>query len=79
MQTIKAYFDGNVFVPIDKITVPTNQRAVVTLVGDVAEDKIQRQNSGKSYLRYTGALSDESRAEIEAILQDTARVDINEW
>ncbi|MDR2179797.1 MAG: hypothetical protein LBP21_05785 [Synergistaceae bacterium] len=37
------------------------------------------QQSGKAYLRYAGALSNESCAEIEAILQDTQRVDLNEW
>jgi hypothetical protein len=79
MQTIRAYFDGNVFVPIDKITAVTSQRAAVTLIGDATGEKIQRQNPEKSYLRYAGALSDESYAEIEAILQDTERADINEW
>jgi tRNA(fMet)-specific endonuclease VapC len=78
MQTIRAYFDGNVFVPIDKITAVTSQRAAVTLIGDATGEKIQRQNPEKSYLRYAGALSDESRVEIEAILHDTQRVDINE-
>jgi hypothetical protein len=56
-----------------------NQRAVVTLIGDIPENKTKQQNSEKSYLRYAGTLSDESRAEIEAILQDTEHIDINEW
>jgi hypothetical protein len=79
MQTIKAYFDGNVFIPIDRITAAINQRAVVTLIGDVPENTTKQRDSEKSYLRYAGALSDESYAEIEAILQDTERIDINEW
>jgi hypothetical protein len=79
MQTVKAYFDGNVFVPIDQITAAINQRAVVTLIGDVPENETKQRNSEKSYLRYAGALSDESYAEIKTILQDTERVDINEW
>jgi hypothetical protein len=79
MQTVKAYFDGNVFIPTDRITAAINQRAVVTLIGGVPENKTRQQNSEKSYLRYAGALSDESYAEIKAILQDTERADINEW
>jgi hypothetical protein len=79
MQTVKAYYDGNVFVPIDRITAPINQMAIVTLIGDVPETKTKRQSSEKSCLRYAGVLSDESYAEIKAILQDTERTDINDW
>jgi molybdopterin synthase catalytic subunit len=79
MQTVKAHFDGNVFIPIDRITAAVNQRAVVTFTGYVPENKTKRQGSEKSYLRYAGVLSDESRVEIEAVLQDTERSDINEW
>jgi hypothetical protein len=68
MQTVKAYFDGNVFIPLDQITAAVNQRAVVTLIGDVPKNKTQQKSSGKSCLRYVGALSDESYAEIKAIL-----------
>jgi hypothetical protein len=42
-------------------------------------DDVPQSNTEKTYLRYAGALSDESRSEIEAILQDARRVDINEW
>ncbi|MDR0445063.1 MAG: hypothetical protein LBG98_02140 [Puniceicoccales bacterium] len=74
MQTVKAYFDGNVFVPVEHIQATKNQKAVVMLLDDIPQS-----NTGKTYLRYAGALSDESYSEIEAILQDTRRVDINEW
>jgi hypothetical protein len=74
MQTVKAYFDGNAFIPVGHIQATKNQKAVVTLLDDALQG-----NTEKTYLRYAGALSDESRSEIEAILQDARRVDINEW
>jgi hypothetical protein len=76
MQTIKVYFDGNVFIPIDQIRAAVNQRAVVTLIDDAPENKIKSRQPEKPYLRYAGALSDDSRAEIEAVLRDTERVDV---
>jgi hypothetical protein len=79
MQTIKAYFDGDVFIPIDQIRAAVNQRAIVTLIDDAPENKIKSRQPEKSYMRYAGALSDDSRAEIEAVLRDTECVDINEW
>ena len=79
MQTVKAYFDGNAFVPVGQIKATKNQGAVVTLLDDIPHDDISQSNTGKAYLRYAGALSDESCAEIEAILQDTRRIDINGW
>jgi hypothetical protein len=46
---------------------------------DTFLDDVPLSDTEKTFLRYAGALSDESRSEIEAILQDARRVDINEW
>jgi hypothetical protein len=79
MQTIQAYFDGSVFIPVEQITVEMNQKAIITILDNEKDSEFPRQKAGKSFLRFAGAISDENYLELEDILRDTRHVDINEW
>ena len=73
MQSIRAYFDGTAFVPVDTANIKRNQSAVITLVDD---DFVKEE---KDIDKYFGCLSKESYDEIMEALKDTEQVDINEW
>ena len=78
MQTIEAYYDGRVFVPIAPVDVRVNERAVITIF-ESAAGKRPKWKSDKAYLNYVGTLSDENYDEIMKILEDTGKIDANEW
>ena len=74
MKTVRAVFDGQVFVPVTPIEAGKNQLAIITVLDifDIKENK-------KAYLEYAGMLSDDSYSEITGILSDTQRIDAHEW
>ena len=72
MEAVKAYYDGNVFIPLEPIRAKRNQPAIITLLDN---DK----SSDKPHLRFIGALSQESYDEISKALIDTQKVDVDEW
>ena len=72
MEAVRAYYDGNVFVPIEPVRAKRNQSAIITLIND---DK----SKDKPHLKFIGALSQESYEEISKALADTQRVDADEW
>ena len=74
MDTIQAYYNGSVFVPLVSVKARLNQPAVITIL-DTANTKV----SGSRYTEFFGTLSAESYSEITEALKDTERVDINEW
>ena len=71
MKTVKAVFDGQVFVPVTPIKAKKNQVAIITILDDI--DYI-REN--KAYLEYAGALSDDDYTEIADILKADTPIDI---
>ena len=73
MIAVKAYYDGNVFVPIEPVKANRNQSAIIAVLDD---DKIIEN---KSHLKFIGTLSQESYEEISKALVDTQRVDADEW
>jgi hypothetical protein len=74
LATIQAYYDGSVFVPLVPVKAKLNQPALITIL------EVSDMNAnGHNYVAYFGALSAESYAEIIEALQDTERVDVNEW
>jgi len=74
VKTVKALFDGQVFVPMTPIKAEKNQLAIITLL-----DNYATTGNKKAFLKYAGLLSDDSYIEINNILKDTQRIDIHEW
>ena len=74
MDTIQAYYNGSVFIPIAPVKAQLNQPALITIL----EDANVTINSN-CLLDFFGALSAESYSEIIEALKDTERVDVNEW
>ena len=74
MKTVKAYFNGQVFVPVSPIKAKINQIAIITIL-----DGSDLTMDSKPYLKYAGALAHENYLELVEILKDTEQVDANEW
>jgi hypothetical protein len=74
MKAVKAYYDGQAFIPLTPVTAVKNQAAIVTILDD-----FEKKGRAKAYLRYAGALSNENCAELTEILKDTQKVDSDEW
>ena len=72
MDAVRAYYDGNVFVPIEPVRATKNQPAIITIL-----DK--EKSVDKPHLKFIGTLSQESFEEISLALADTQRIDANEW
>jgi predicted DNA-binding antitoxin AbrB/MazE fold protein len=73
METIEAYYDGSVFVPLAPVKAKQNQHVVVTFV---EPKKREAKNDIDSLF---GVLSRESYEEIMEALKDTERIDVDEW
>ena len=74
MNTIQAYYNGRVFVPLSPVNAKINQSAIITIL-EAENTKV----SGNSYDEFFGAMDAESYKEIMGALKDTERVDVNEW
>jgi len=72
MVAVKAYYDGSVFVPVEPVKARRNQPAIITILDD---GKVVE----KPHYRFIGVLSQESYEEICSSLEDTQKVDANEW
>jgi hypothetical protein len=74
MTTIKAYYDGQVFVPENPVAATINQKAIITLL-----DEETASNSQKNQLlSLAGSISHEDYLEIEKALEDTEKVNPND-
>lgn len=67
METIQAYYDGHVFIPLTPVRAVLNQPALVTVL------EFTKIN------HFFGALSEESYLEFEEALKDCERVDASDW
>jgi hypothetical protein len=74
METVKAYYDGHAFVPLFPVYVDKNRAAIITILDNVVDD-----TSEKRYLQYAGKLSDDNYQELTEVLQDTRKIDKDEW
>jgi predicted DNA-binding antitoxin AbrB/MazE fold protein len=41
METVRAYYDGNVFVPLSPVSVKLNQRVIITMLDEISSKKIK--------------------------------------
>jgi len=74
MESIQAYYNGSVFVPITPVKAKLNQPALITIL-----ETPNTKSGDNSYVEFFGALSAESYSEIIDALNDTERVDVSEW
>ena len=72
MIAVKAYYDGNVFIPVEPVKARKNQNAIITILD------IERKND-KPHKDFIGILSLENSNEICRALLDTQKVDTDEW
>ena len=76
MLALKGYFNGNEFVTFEKVDIKKNQKVIITVLDEYIETK---NNKDKPYMKYVGVLDTESVKEIQEALEDTEKVDKNEW
>jgi hypothetical protein len=74
MLAVKAYYNGNVFVPLVPVNTKQNQSAIITILDD-----IEPNVADNSFKKFIGKLSRESCEEITKALMETQRIDHNEW
>jgi len=74
METIQAYYNGSVFVPLVPVNVKLNQPVLITVL-----ETVNAKVEGNHYIEFFGALSAENYLEITEALKDTEKVDLNEW
>jgi hypothetical protein len=74
MEAVKAYYDGHVFVPMFPVKTAKNRAAIITMLDNEILD-----DSPKNYVQYAGKLSDDAYRELTNILQDTGKIDENDW
>lgn len=75
MVTVKARYDGYVFVPESPVAAEINQEATITL----SDGKALGASKKERLLSFAGSISHEEYLEIEKALEDTGRVNLNEW
>ena len=73
MIAVKAYYDGNAFVPLNPVKAKLNQSAIITILDDV------EAGLPKPFEKYVGKLSNTDYVEITEALLETQKVDANEW
>jgi hypothetical protein len=74
VEAVKAYYDGQVFVPMFPVNVAKDRLAIVTIL-----DSMEWNVSQNNCLQYAGQLKDNAYQELTEILQETEKVDKNGW
>ena len=75
MLAVKAHYDGHAFVPESPVVAEINQEAIITIL-----DSKVLNNSDKDWLlSFVGSISREDCLAMEKALEETERVDLNEW
>jgi hypothetical protein len=75
MTAIKAYYNGNAFIPETPVHAELNQEAIITLL----EPHLQHNSKKEHLLSLAGIISQEDYLEIEKALEDTEKVYPNDW
>ncbi|GHV74588.1 hypothetical protein AGMMS49940_18900 [Spirochaetia bacterium] len=74
MVAVKAYYDGQAFIPVSPVHAEKNQAAIITIL-----DNEVKETNKKTYLQFAGSLTDERFQELTEILESARAVDENEW
>ena len=72
MEAVKAYYDGNVFIPIEPVKAKMNQPAIIAILDE-------EKKADKPHLKFVGMFSEESLKEMSIALMDTQRIDSDGW
>jgi hypothetical protein len=75
MIAVKAYYDGHAFVPATPVTAVVNQEAIITLLD--SESLISPKKDW--LLRFIGKIPHEDCLVMETALEETEKVDPNDW
>jgi hypothetical protein len=75
MVAVKAYYDGNAFIPETPICAELNQGAIITLL----EPSLKHTSKKEHLLSLAGIISHDDYLEIEKALEDTEKVYPNDW
>jgi hypothetical protein len=76
MHALKGYYNGKDFIPLEKVNIKANQKVIIT----VLDEYININNSEeKPYKKYVGKLNDLSFKEVTEALEETEKVDSDEW
>jgi predicted HicB family RNase H-like nuclease len=76
MQALRGYYNGKVFIPLEKVNVKANQKVIITVLDEYLEAK---QKEEKPYKKYVGKLNVLSFKEVTEALEETEKVDSDEW
>jgi hypothetical protein len=75
MVAVKAYYDGHAFVPESPVAAEINQEAIITILDDKMSDMSKKEH----LLSLAGSITHQEYLEIEKSLEETERIDPNEW
>jgi hypothetical protein len=75
MVAVKAYYDGQSFVPKSPVSVDIDQEAIITFP-DQKESNVSKK---ERLLCLAGSISHEDYLEMEKSLEATERIYTNEW
>jgi hypothetical protein len=73
---LKGYFNGREFISLEKVTVKTNQKVIITVLDEYIDALAVKE---KPYKKYVGKLSNDNYNELTEVLKETEKVDSNEW
>jgi hypothetical protein len=75
MVAVRAYYDGQFFVPKSPVSAEIDQEAIITLLDQKKSDVSKKE----CLLRLAGSISHEDYLEMEKSLEETERIYPNEW
>jgi hypothetical protein len=75
MVAVKAYYDGRAFIPESPIKADINQPAIITIL----ERELPAASNKERLLSLAGSITHDEYLVMEKALEDTERVDPNEW
>ena len=75
MGAVRAYYDGQVFIPKSPVSAKINQEAIITFLETQPMDTSKKSR----LLGLAGCISNEDYLELDKALEETEKVYFNEW
>jgi hypothetical protein len=76
MHALKGYYNGKEFIPLEQVNIKANQKVIITVLDEYININ---QAEEKPYKKYVGKLNDLSFKEVTEALEETEKVDSDEW
>lgn len=71
MIAVQGYYDGEVFKPLEKVSVKTNQKVIITIMDDfVAKPKLSEEERRTRAEKMRGILSKYAKPNIEEAIKE---------